>query len=311
MEVILHIGAHRTGSTSFQQYLRANRDGLTAGGIGFWGPWRTRKGLLHGVAEKPTKPAQAQRANGRVQLNLAGAKSRGIRQLVVSDENLMGTARQSLRKASLYPDVGERMARIHAAFEPVTRLVVQVRSLDRWWGSVMAYLIPRGEAVPTVETRDLIAASDRSWRHVISDLACACPGAEIIVTPFERFAPRPDHLLGLACANPQVPPVGQAGFWANRSDPLPQLRDTLMDRGDFPDLLPEDSGRWQPFTPYQASALREAYADDLYWLRAGAEGLATLREDPMPARPANKLAAELTERGQLHDWSARRLEKTR
>lgn len=311
MDVILHIGAHRTGSTSFQQYLRANRTVLAADGIGFWGPWRTRKGMLHGVSERPQTAKQARHAVGRVKLNLAGADARGIRQLIVSDENLMGTARRSLRKARLYPDIGERMARIHSAFEPVTRIMVQVRTLDRWWGSAMSYLIPRGEAVPSAETLDAIASSDRSWRHVITDLACACPDAEIIVTPFERFAPHPDHLLGLAIADAEIPPAAMGAFWANRSDTLPALRNTLLDRGDFPDLLPEDTGRWQPFTPYQASALREAYADDLYWLRAGAEGLAKLREDPMPARPANKLAAALTERGQIHDWSARRLEKTR
>ncbi len=311
MDVILHIGAHRTGSTSFQNYLRTNRGELSAQGVGFWGPWRTRKGLLHGVADRPINSAQARRSAGRVQLNLAGAKGQGAKVLVVSDENIIGTARRNLRKRVMYPDIGERMARINAAFDPVTRVVLQIRSPDRWWASVMSYLIPRGEAVLDEMALDKIASSDRSWRHVITDLACACPDAEIVVTPFERFAPHPDDLLGVAIGRANVPTAGMGEFWANRSPDLSTLRDALMDRGDFPDLLPDDTGRWHPFNAFQASALREAYADDLYWLRAGAEGLAKLREDPMPARSANKLAAVLTERGQAYDRSARRLEETR
>ncbi|MBO9466162.1 hypothetical protein J7443_13035 [Tropicibacter sp. R15_0] len=309
MDVILHIGAHRTGSTSFQQYLRANRSALMAQGVGFWGPWRTRKGLLDGVADRPVSPKQTKRAIGRVQMNLAGAARQGVTHLVVSDENLIGTARRSLRARVMYPDIGERMARINAAFDPITRVVLQIRSPDRWWGSVMAYLVPRGESVPSDAVRDSIAHSDRSWRHVITDIACACPDAEILVTPFERFASHPDELLAMATQKPGQPGTGIGEFWANRSPNLQELREVLLDRGDFPDLLPDETGRWQPFTPFQASALREAYADDLYWLRAGAEGLAHLREDPMPAR-SEKPTAVLTERGQAYDRSARRLEET-
>ena len=66
-----------------------------------------------------------------------------------------------------------------------------------------------------------------------------------------------------------------------------------------------------PFDAAQAAALRETYADDLFWLKAGADGLATLTEDPEPERPASKLASRLKERGRPHDRPARRLAETR
>lgn len=44
MDVILHIGAQRTATTSFQAYMRANSADLSAQGIGYWGPHRTRRG---------------------------------------------------------------------------------------------------------------------------------------------------------------------------------------------------------------------------------------------------------------------------
>ncbi|MFP4275005.1 MAG: hypothetical protein ACLFRU_08260, partial [Paracoccaceae bacterium] len=49
MDIILHLGAHRAASTSFQRYLRANMAALAAQRTGVWGPLRTRGGLLRGV----------------------------------------------------------------------------------------------------------------------------------------------------------------------------------------------------------------------------------------------------------------------
>ena len=49
MEIVLHIGAHRTATTSFQAYMRGNAPGLVQGGVAFWGPLRTRNGLFSGL----------------------------------------------------------------------------------------------------------------------------------------------------------------------------------------------------------------------------------------------------------------------
>ena len=53
-----------------------------------------------------------------------------------------------------------------------------------------------------------------------------------------------------------------------------------MDRGQDCADLPASEEPWQPFDPAQRAALRETYADDLFWLRAGADGLARLVEEP-------------------------------
>ena len=53
MDVILHIGAHRTATTTFQHYMRGQSSELARAGIGFWGPWRTRGGLFSGVMPGP------------------------------------------------------------------------------------------------------------------------------------------------------------------------------------------------------------------------------------------------------------------
>ena len=189
MDVILHVGAHRTGSTSFQTYLTQFAPQFEGQGVGFWGPSRTRRGLLHGLAERPTTAKTARRAVGRVRLNLSVAARSGMGTLVVSDENMLGTCRRNLRARALYPELGERMARINAAFHPLRRVVLQIRSPESWWASAMSYLVPRGSGTPGHAALEQISQGARSWRHVITDLACACPDAEIVVAPYERFGP--------------------------------------------------------------------------------------------------------------------------
>lgn len=299
MDVVLHLGAHRSGSTSFQHYLRGARDPLEAQGVGFWGPWRTRKGLLNTLPDRPASPAKARRAQGKLRLNLERSARHGVKTLIVTDENLIGTPRANLRKRRLYPDIGERMARVHTSFGHVTRIALHIRSPEAWWASALAYLVARGLPVPGAETLERIATSTRGWQQVISDLACACPGTEVIVTLYERSAGAHDrhfrHMTGVT----DVPRLPRDGIWTNRSPSLPQLRALLAERGDAPGLLGPGDGRWMPFTAAQMAMMRETYADDLFWLKSGAEGLARLTDDTLPGDIRKSGAAGLTERG--HD----------
>jgi len=304
LDITLHVGAHRTASTSFQCYLRANREALAQQQVGFWGPWRTRGGLLHGIAEPTGQaplPGRQDRGSGRVQLALDGARRSGVQQLLVSDENMLGTPRRCARKGVLYPDAGERVARLCAAFGGVQRICLTIRSLNMWWASLFAYLVPRGEGLPTAAQLAQIATAPRSWRHVITDLSEACPQAEIRVMPFDAFSDRPDGLLRQMTDLPMVPPAPPGAFWKNRHLDLAALRAELAARGDDPAQLPAGSGRYMPFDAAQTAALREAYTDDLFWLTAGAEGRATLMTDPDPEPRGTDRAGVLTERGHSHD----------
>lgn len=300
MDVILHAGAHRTGSSSFQRYLNGQTEGFARQGITVWTPRRTRDGVLFGLAETPGGHPKAQRAVGRVRLNLATEAQAGTRLLFVSDENMTGTPRACLRSGMLYPAIGERMARISAGFGGVRRICLQVRALDVWWGSMLAYLLARGVPLPRPDTLAALACAGRSWRDVITDLACACPGAEIRVTLFDDFAARPDRFW-TAVTGLDAPPLPRGGApWVNRSPGLQQLRALLEERGEDATRLPDDIGRWHPFSASQAARLREEFADDVFWLRAGADGLATVTESDASAGLAKTLAATAQDKKRGH-----------
>ena len=61
------------------------------------------------------------------------------------------------------------------------------------------------------------------------------------------------------------------------------------------------------FDSAQTAALREAYADDLFWLRAGADGLATLIEENGPGQAGEHPPTGQTTRGHDNDDEERRM----
>ncbi|MEO0401901.1 MAG: hypothetical protein AAF214_05955 [Pseudomonadota bacterium] len=311
MKVILHIGAHRTGTTTFQAYMRQHTAALRAEGVGFWGPMRTRKGLFAGVQPVPGLGLSgAHRARGRIMLQMDKAARAGVETLVVSDENMMGAPRLNLRMRSLYPDAGERMARYACAFDGrIDKVVMSVRVLDHFWGSTAAFAVARGHLVPCDQLCETIAQGARSWRDVIADVACAVPGAEIEVTPFETVIGRPD--LTLATCTGQTAPRPDAVDWLNRRPSANALRAILVDRGEDPDQVPANEARWTPFNEHTRAALRETYADDMHWLVAGANGVATLTEDRNHTSAGRNRPAGLRNRGQSDDIQERRMAQPR
>jgi len=283
MDIVMHLGAHRTASTCFQHYLRENSAKLGAQGIAVWGPWRTRDGLLTGVMPVAgvmrSAKLQLQRARGRIALAQHRAKNNGMRQLIVSDENMIGAPRRNLRDSKLYAGAGERMARYSEAFDnKVSRVVLSIRSQDSYWSSALAFSVGQGHRLPDTDALDRLVTSNRHWRDVIRDLYCALPNGEILVMPYEEFGGRPEEKLS-CLAGLASPPMKSAREWINRSPSVSQLRQILHDRGEDPAALPKEDGRWHPFDHAQTMALKESYADDLFWLRAGADGMATLIEE--------------------------------
>ncbi|MHA6345882.1 hypothetical protein [Roseivivax sp. CAU 1761] len=278
MRIVLHSGAHRCATTSFQRYLRAARPGLTEAVI--WTPRELRAGLMGEVGHDHETETDRRRLAAAV----AEARAGGARLLLASDENMLGTPRHNLQRRALYPQAGRRMARIAAAFGPVARVAIQIRALDAYWASLLAYLVARGAAVPDRDTRAAILGSARSWRQVIEEVAAAVPGAEIVVTCHEGFAARPEALLALLGDGAAPRPARPGQYRANGSPDLAALRALVAERGGDPGRLPAGTGRWRPFDAEAAALLREAHDADLQWLRDGASGLARLVETPEAVR---------------------------
>lgn len=306
MDIILHIGAHRTATTTFQDYMRSNATGLALRNIGFWGPRRTRKGLFAGLFPAPRAANgrnRERRAIGRVKMQCLRAQNHGYGHLVISDENMIGSVCSNLQDGSLYHGAGERMARYAQVFQGRRiKVFMSIRAQDSYWASALGYGLTRGYPVPGRDLIGALAHGARRWRDVITDIACAVPDADITILPFESFGGRPDAQLALMTGI--AAPRGHARQCLNPTPHLPELRDFLDLRGEHSTLLP-GTGRWLPFDPDQVTAMREAYLDDLFWLHAGAEGLATIIEENSADRTGNNPAAAPNARGHPNGYEKR------
>ncbi len=308
MNVFLHIGAHRCATTSFQHYLRHNTDRLGPAGIGYWGPRRTRNGLFSGVLPGPVAIGggdPARRARGRVALAAARSANTGLQILVVSDENIMGSVRENLRLGALYSGVGERIARFVQAFDGrISDIILNIRSQDHYWAAALAYSVTRGMAAPCARQLQRLTEAHRSWRDVVEDVAAAAGRARVCVFPFEQFCGQPETQLAMMTGSRA--PMAEARVWLNRSPDAHVLRTQYGLRG-----LDHTRGRWMPFVPDQAAHLREAYADDIMWLAAGAGGAALLMNPQTPLRAGRTGPGVDMTRGRHHDDQDRRVAHAR
>jgi hypothetical protein len=305
MDILLHVGAHRTGTTSFQRYLADHADPIAAQGTCVWGPRQTRGGLFAGLFPASGMLASGPNlVNGRVSLLMGKARDLGADQLLISDENMIGSARHSVRSGRLFPAIGERMARFGASFGGrVTQVVLTIRQTDHWWASALAYTVGRGHPVPDADQIDRIAHDRRGWRDVITDLACALPEAKISIARYDDYAGRPDALFTQLTG--RAAPATTQGYWLNRRPDEASLRAQMGP--DAAGLRSDGLGNWHPFSDAQAAALRETYADDLFWLTAGADGLATLTETSTAPRAGTSWPDGDRRKGHHHDSGQRKL----
>ncbi len=310
MDVTLILGVHRTGSASFDHYMRANAARLSDAGIGFWGGSARAEGATCSMPPSADSLAPLDRINeagGRIRTNLDRARIRGIRHLVISDPNIIGTNNGNLWEKRLYGAAGERIARYAQVFAGrLTRVVLSIRSSDTYWNSAIADAVGRGQRVPVAEDVQALLDSRRHWRQLITDLACALPDVEIQVHPYETLGSLPEHRLA-AMTGIRDLPRKHAREWLNRAPGLARLREIVTQRGGDPAMLPPGDGRWQIFDRGQVMELRECYADDLFWLRGGAEGLATLIEETGPANKGTNPNAGKTQRGRPDGKEDRRM----
>lgn len=306
MDVVLHLGAHRTATASFQEYLRRHAGPLADAKMGVWGPRRTHAFYKLALQNDGVAAAMSRRVNRR----LERAHRFGLSQLVISDANMIGTVGDNIRTCALYPDAGARISRFAGVFgHRVTRILICPRSLELYWCSALARSVHTGLPVPERSALRRIAMARRGWRDVITDIAHALPGVSVTVLPFERYGGAP-HVLAWQGVGIDLPADDMQAL-RNRTPTLPELRRALNTNGTQGSVLPFGMGRWNPFLNDEHAALRELYADDLMWLAAGADGLATQAEDRLQDEAGTTSPLQTKPKGRCDELQERQLARPR
>ena len=302
MHVILHVGAHRTATTTLQQHLARHRMRLAQDGVIYWGPRVARGGLFRGATagRLPPMPWRAGRVAGRCKMRAAAIEQTGAETLLISDENMLGSLRSCLEDAQLYRDAGARVSAFAKGFaDHRLTIALSVRTYADWWSSAMAFRLGRAGPLPRDALRERMVTQPRRWRYVIEEIARTLPDANVAVWTHEQMAGAPQRVV--AALTGQNTFAGAVRV-SNPRPTGPELRGVLADAGvdlaAHPALAADD---FMPFHPHEVEAFSEQYQEDLDWLRDGAAGFADYLDAPLERAPTEQ------GRGSDHDREARRM----
>ena len=169
----IHLGAHRTASSSTQMRLARMAEAGDLPGWQILPPRRIRSSftrMIDGLAHAPglARPWFGHLFAGQVMRQL----SRGTDRILLSDENFLGPVDSSvLGGAGLYPRAAAHLTalrRMTAAHQP--RVVLAVRSYADWWTSAYAMMSLRRE-MPRPDT--LVRhwqGAPRRWPEIAADI---------------------------------------------------------------------------------------------------------------------------------------------
>lgn len=171
--VYIHAGAHRTGTSSFQQCLFRNRAVLAEHGLDAAYPGRdgAPKGKLNLRLPRPWHGDNwPENTVERLRGHLARMNPNKDRGLVFSEENIPGPMRHFF-EGRFFPGARQRLRALAQALEtPPTHVLYVVRSYDALFLS--AYR-KRAEDNPVLDFDGLVptlADMDRGWPGLISDI---------------------------------------------------------------------------------------------------------------------------------------------
>jgi|GEM_PF-3917774 len=195
---ILHIGAHRTGTTLFQEFLFRRQNAAQQKGIRFIEINACRKqGFLDKVIyNRPCDNAIAQSHTWALRSNIQESLDAGMR-VVLSEENILGTMEQCVRHRTLYPDVGGMLSRIGEAAELFDTVYISIRPQQDWWRSVFGFFAKsksRNQWLSNAANYQPILYG-RSWFDVVSDVRAALNPRITIVRDFDAFISNPKRQL--------------------------------------------------------------------------------------------------------------------
>lgn len=278
----IHLGAHRTATTHFQDTLAAMRPELLSRevdfiprdvlrGSGFEEDFRP--GLLRGLT-----PAPLRRLAGR--RKLSGLRSGG-RVLALSEEKCLGYVRDLLAP-ELYPSAAVRLRHLAQVVgdDPLT-VFLSLRDYGPLLASAYSQCLRMGNRLPsdfsTIRTR--VRQTPPDWRPLVRLVSRAFPSARLVIWAFEDYVTTPgfflDRFVGFEGVRwpPLAAPDSTRGLSAEGVSRLEALGpDASADarRQLVEEMLRRDPGTssFKPFSPEESEALHAAYLGHIADLEA-------------------------------------------
>ncbi|MEM8746833.1 MAG: hypothetical protein AAGF91_09040 [Actinomycetota bacterium] len=199
-EIVLHLGAHKTGTTSLQRALRDSTDDLAAAGWVFQGkrvgPLRSVFSVVHDRHGLPRSTASPSASDDELVDRLrteVGAILASGRRLVVSDETLFG---QPGVRRGLYPDADRVADVVGRAFEGMSVLpVLVIRRQPEFLESWYVQTVKQGGGRTFDEFLESIDLDSVSWTTYARRLS-EWLGVDPLLVAYEWLGSREGGVIG-------------------------------------------------------------------------------------------------------------------
>ncbi|MFO7854268.1 MAG: hypothetical protein R6V44_03420 [Paracoccaceae bacterium] len=204
MDVVIHLGAHRTGSTALQRSLATGAARLEAAG-----PRYARREAMRRPLHVAMLAAEARGPVGRGARSAAARALRawarrqeaaGVSGLILSEEELPGVMDDCLTGEGPYPRAARRLSLLAEAFAPWRMQAAALREPAGWVASTWGYSASRRD--PRRRDRRNLAAvrrgwleGGRGWSAFAADVAGTFDGASFWRADLYAAAPRRVHRL--------------------------------------------------------------------------------------------------------------------
>lgn len=281
-ELVIHAGAHRTGTTSLQALLDRHAETLRGAGVVALTPERPGKrgaGTIRDVVNAARKKRftgdgvmaglRRRKIAGQFEKLLASATSANtdLGRLIVSDEMLLGPAFDA-KGTGLYP----AGASILAGFSRITgrlphRIHLTLRSYDTFIPSVYAMRSVYVRGVPEFEElKASLIAFEFGWPELVRSIRREFPETELTVTTMETttVVDLVRSLIGEAFE--KISESTETRINASPTkEAITAARDTALSHVEADRIIEQYAGGtpFDPLSPAEASRLRSRYKRDI------------------------------------------------
>lgn len=238
-EVLIHLGAHRTGTSTLQKFLSLNQSALLQSGV------------------QTVIPPYSRQINPE-DIHIDQPK------FLISEENMLGTMENNLWQEGLYPDAQKQLQRYQNLMADSDKILFSIRNYVDFWTSVFFYCAKSQNILLTKDKLEELVNTSRGWKDVIQDIRHVAPNAEIIVRAHEWKIDNPKQQLLKVTGWSEFRAMKSVKSVHNARPNLKAILPTILSaQKDAKQTQQDLIDVFEPFSEEHATLLNQKYLDEL------------------------------------------------
>lgn len=294
--VRLYLGAHKTASTHLQHMLMNSADLVARNGTRMAEPLTLRVSGWMTAFFQATRQHKAGEIAPDLLAQLRAQLPEDGGDLMLTDENILGTPREMLEGWGVYKFAGPRLKTLAAIFDDCrVEVFMSMRSYDSFFASLYAEVVRNRGYVAFDPFQTLSQDDGWSWQNTVCDLVEAFGAENVVVWDYADFrALIPElvtRLSGMADSAPIIAAYSSRPTRPSLSQPAMEIIRSLAPSLGTPAALSlteklavhysaeNGAPRFEPFTGEKRYAMQQRYHADLSAIASRWPALTMLRPD--------------------------------